>query len=422
MIKKIKEYNLNAIIFVTLCISSILIGSLAWFLSKNIMFLFSLTLIGILLSCIVTYFIKQSLNSLFSRFDDEIDIIKSGDLSHVLKSRYYGSLGKISDSVNSIIEEMRLLTLEFSILAVSIADISMLLKNKTTENLASTEQISSAVDEITKGAINQATVVRVGLDKTVLLNECIRDISASHNVMLSNNDGIKKMNKYGIEAINELESISTKSDLALTKIYNTTENLITSTNMISDMLNSIEEIANQINLLALNAAIEAARAGDSGKGFTVVAEEIKKLAELSKSTTGAINGHLSLVEEQSNNSIESMEFMKIISKEQKTATDKTFEAFQSISQGTTEIGSMLTHQTDAINYMQEYSSSFIESIEILSSISEETVASCEEISSNTLLQVEAITEMDQTTKKLAELAFELNGKIGKYKLNDMNGK
>lgn len=188
--------------------------------------------------------------------------------------------------------------------------------------------------------------------------------------------------------------------------------------MISDMLNSIEEIANQINLLSLNAAIEAARAGDSGKGFTVVAEEIKKLADLSKSTTGAINGHLSLMEEQSNKAIESMDFMKTISKEQKSATDKTFKSFQSISQGTTEIGSMLTHQTEAIKYIQEYSKSFIESIEILSSISEEAVASCEEISSNTLFQVEAITEMDQTAKKLADLAFDLNGKIGKYKLDN----
>lgn len=79
---------------------------------------------------------------------------------------------------------------------------------------------------------------------------------------------------------------------------------------------------------------------------------------------------------------------------------------------------MLTHQTEAIKYIQEYSKSFIESIEILSSISEEAVASCEEISSNTLFQVEAITEMDQTAKKLADLAFDLNGKIGKYKLDN----
>jgi methyl-accepting chemotaxis protein len=385
MIRKIKNYNLIAIIFVTLCITSIFIGTISWLLSKNIVFLFSLTLIGILLSCVVSFFINQSLNTLFTRFDDEMNIIKNGDFSHILKSRSYGSLGKISNSVNSIIEEIRLLVLDFSMLSISITDISKILKNKTTENLISTEQISTAVDEITKGAINQANVVKVGLDKTVMLKECIQDISTSHTVMLSNNDGIKKLNVYGVEIISELEIISSKSDLALTQIYNTTENLITSTNMISDMLNSIEEIANQINLLSLNAAIEAARAGDSGKGFTVVAEEIKKLADLSKSTTGAINGHLSLMEEQSNKAIESMDFMKTISKEQKSATDKTFKSFQSISQGTTEIGSMLTHQTEAIKYIQEYSKSFIESIEILSSISEEAVASCEEISSNTLL-------------------------------------
>jgi|GEM_PF-5920926 len=79
MIRKIKNYNLIAIIFVTLCITSIFIGTISWLLSKNIVFLFSLTLIGILLSCVVSFFINQSLNTLFTRFDDEMNIIKNGD-------------------------------------------------------------------------------------------------------------------------------------------------------------------------------------------------------------------------------------------------------------------------------------------------------------------------------------------------------
>ena len=417
MKKRLQSFNLFTIVFYSLFITSILIGLCIWFITKKILFLILFAFLGIFMSAVVTYFIKYALTHIVTEFEKEMERVKNGDFSHLLNSQSFGSLSSISNSVNSIITEMRQLMSEFYVLSSSVVEFSALLNDKTQQNLISTEQISQAIEEISKGAVNQATEVNYGNEIVTSLSEQIHVLSNVQNDILINNENIMKLNEYGINSINSLELKSAQTSSALDDIFKTAETLILSTKNVADLLKSIDSISEQINLLALNATIEAARAGKAGSGFAVVADEINKLANQSKETTSIIQSHIKLMENESENTIHSMQAMKTVSNEQIDAVIRTNESFKSISSATTGISSKLSEQADIIESIREHQKNVLESIAYISNISEETATSSEEIVTSTELQVHSIADMKALSDSLSELSLDLDQKLKKYKFS-----
>lgn len=375
----------------------------------------------VLLTAIVTALVVRVCNNIIikrtaNRFATDMDVIKQGDYSKFVDSKSFGILAGIASIVNAVLSDIRTLIEGFFTLSLSIIQASRKVGTTAREASAAIMEISRTVDEIAKGASDQAQEAQQGVLLVEKLSDQISFVYQSYNGVMEETNKIHSLNNIGLQSVNILRAKSEENFNSTEKIFSVVEKLTNTTKDIGTFVQSIEDIAEQTNMLALNAAIEAARAGEAGKGFAVVAEEVRKLADQSRQSTEEIINLMESISEESQLAIQAMEVMKKVSKEQNIAVDSTNKAFGDIANGIESIVSKTKDVNEAVSRMQTDKDDVMAAIENISSVSQETAASSEQVAATTEQQLKAIEEMQTAAARLDELVQELDKKLKKYKL------
>ena len=350
------------------------------------------------------------------RFEKELQVIKQGDYTKFLEPKTFGSFAGVASVINSVLSDIRTLIDGFFSLSLSIMQASRKVGSTAEKAVSSITEISETVDQIAKGASDQAADAQQGVQLVDKLSEQIDFVYQSYSAVMEETNNIHRLNEIGLESVSILREKSTENFNSTEKIFSVVEKLTNTTQEIGAFVQSIEDIAEQTNMLALNAAIEAARAGEAGKGFAVVAEEVRKLADQSRQSTEEIINLMANISEESQMAIQAMEMMRKISQEQNLAVDSTNKAFGDIANGIVTIVEKIKAVNDAVFAMQTSKDNVISAIENISSVSQETAASSEEVAATTEQQLKEIDEMKIAASQLDELVHELDAKLKKFKI------
>lgn len=350
------------------------------------------------------------------KFSSDLDGFKSGDFSHMIEPKVYGVLGFVASVVNAVVSDIRSLIEGFFNLSLSITQASRKVTSTSEEASAAIEEISRTVDEIAKGAAAQAEEAQQGVMVVDKLSDQINFVYESYSGITTETNKIINLNNVGLKAVTTLRDKSKETYETSEKIFSVVGNLTNTIKDIGLFVESIENIAEQTNLLALNAAIEAARAGEAGKGFAVVADEVRKLADQSRKSTEEINNMMQSIQEESALAISSMEVMKKVSQEQNQAVDKTNSSFSDIANAIDFIVGKINEVNKAVIKMQTDKTEVISAIENISSVSEETAASSQEVAATTENQLKTIDDMKIASESLSQLVKQLDVKLKRYKL------
>ncbi|MBU3098343.1 MULTISPECIES: methyl-accepting chemotaxis protein [Clostridium] len=341
--------------------------------------------------------------------------VSNGDFTVKTNKYAIHEINELSLNFNNMIKKLKEMLSLTAGLTKETTDSAAKILNLSNTISDSSKEVVIAVEEITSGSSKQ-TEETIGCSKISddFNNEITSSIFSLGNVTNATKASIDIINE-GTNIINNLSKTSENNSNAMTKVASTVETLNDNTKSILTILNKINDITKQTNLLALNASIEAARAGDAGKGFSVVANEIRKLADKSQSASSEIGTIVDQVNQSIGASLEISENAKKLFKEELVQVSSTITSFGKIKESISNISSAMEVSMNSINVIDESKNLLNDSINSIASISEANTAATEEVTATIQTQAESNTLMNSLAEGLNDKANELIKLINKFR-------
>jgi len=281
----------------------------------------------------------------------------------------------------------------------------VLFHSQKTESVAT--QISDAVSDLALGSDEQARNLQSTAFSMNNIAQSIDDIANNSNQSYQSSTKASKLVQNGAIIVKEQDKKMIETNHAVGQVSEIIYSLHEKTDEIGRIIEVIQNVTKQTNLLALNAAIEAARAGEQGKGFAVVADEVRQLAEQSQASTGEIQIIINSIQSTTQNAVERVKFAKNTLEEQNKAVENTSKIFDDILNIVGVIASEVQEISSATSTVKAESESILQNIESISAVSEEAAASTEEVTASTEEQTASIEYVVQEIEKLNQLAENL---------------
>ncbi|WP_338651392.1 methyl-accepting chemotaxis protein [Lysinibacillus sp. Y5S-8] len=373
--------------------------------------------VGCILFIILMIFILNKMFKPLLLAVDKCNDMGKGEFTELIHPKYTSrndEVGKLTYALNEMQNHFVDLLNEISLTSNKVTSSSEELRDATSTSLESSKDLSSAVEDIAKGAVEQAKDTEYGTASIGELGELIE----------SNQDHLENLNLF----VDEVSHIKDESLLILKELVAKTEennkaakeiyDIILTTNESSGKIQNasqmIRTISEQTNLLALNAAIEASRAGEAGKGFAVVADEIRKLAEQSNQFTKEIATVIGDLTAKTGQAVQTIQEVNHIVNSQATSVKTTNGKFEDVANSIEKIKTVIEELYNLGNNMGEKKDEVIDILQNLSAISEENAAGTEEAAAYLQNQTNSIYEIANSSEELAKLANKMQENVSKF--------
>lgn len=325
-------------------------------------------------------------------------------------------IAELSRATNSMKERLQAMIQEISAVSSFVTDRSGELNIAANEVKAASQQGASTMQELSSGAEEQANSASSLAEMMENYLIQVKRATESGEIIKNASNEVLSLTKTG----NMLMKESQEQMLVINDIMKTSVSRVNGldeqTKQISTLVQVIQDIANQTNLLALNAAIEAARAGEHGKGFAVVADEVRKLAEQVSHSISDITTIVKGIQTESNNVVTSLQTGYSQVEKGTGKIESTGETFQKIYGAVNLMSNNIIDISKNLEQVSESSVLMNQSIENIASVSEESAAGIEQTSAAMTQTNHSMEEISENVQSLADLADQLNSMITKFKL------
>ncbi|NEW07680.1 methyl-accepting chemotaxis protein [Paenibacillus sp. SYP-B3998] len=374
--------------------------------------------IVLVITIIVAFLITQSFTRPIIRLQKAVSLIASGDLTHTINSTSKDELGKLSDSFDHMIVQVRQMLSATLHIASSLSEHSHAFHRFSQLTAAANTDILKAIHEISAGADEQAMKSEMSSLIIAELETEIRDINAYTDQMRHTSDAAAVGTKQGTESVRALKASADQSHAVLHKVDAAMQTLAASSKQIGAIVHSITEISTQTNVLALNAAIEAARAGVHGRGFSVIADEVRQLSQQTSDSSKTISGIVQALQKQ----IQELQISLVEAKEsvvtQNHRVTDTLGSFEGIEQSMHGIQEQIEQIHLKIEQARSKNDKLVDSVQFVAAIAQETAAGVEEVNSTSIQQDVSIRRIAEESDDILDLAQQLFAEISKFQIDE----
>lgn len=370
-------------------------------------------LIGGILAFIFARFIANPVITIAS----QAEIIAAGDFTKAstIMIERNDEIGQLQQSFKEMATMLKATMISISQTSVKVADFSEQLNVGAANSAQGATQVANTAEEVALGAGEQTSAV----DKTV---DMVKEIDFSIDEIASNAITVAALSAEALEVATTGSRSVSHAVTQMGTINITVQNTATvirelgsASDQIEQIVQTITAIAGQTNLLALNAAIEAARAGEQGRGFAVVADEVRKLAEQSKDSANTITQIVGNIQLQTKDAIRKMDHSahEVLAGEQVVLA--AGQSFQQIENKISKVNESVQGITVAARQLATSSNNVIVAVEKVKDISHGAVANSQTISAAAAQQSTNMQEISTAAESLAHLASQLESTVNEYK-------
>ncbi|MCM3225721.1 methyl-accepting chemotaxis protein [Terribacillus saccharophilus] len=369
----------------------------------------------VVLAIVVVLFFTRGIKKRLSRISQAMHNAGKGDFSYM-----------VEDSSN---DEIGQLTMNLSEMRENLSDVMKTIAETSDQVAASSEELTASAEESSKSAELIAASTQTAANGTELTMHHVEDVVASVEHMQKRvkeaqtnsqtimilSDTASRNSQDGTEAVLAVVKQMNEINNSVTEIGSFVNGLDKKSKEIGTIVNLISDISNQTNLLALNAAIEAARAGEQGKGFAVVADEVRKLAEQSANSTQLIASLISDIQTETDKAVTAMQHGAENVEEGIRKTENVNGSFQSIKQAINQVTNNVQEVSQTIEGVSSGSKNIVEVMDKVKMTARENAESNETNAAASQQQSAAMEEISASSEALSGMAMDLQAALGKFK-------
>ena len=337
---------------------------------------------------------------------DERRIALSKDVEKIISEMDKFSEGNlnIQMDIKSDEESINRITAGFNKSVRNIRDMIIRVSEVVQATSSASAQISSSTEEMAAGAQEQSSQTFEIASAIEQMTKTIMENSKNSNLAAEDSKRSSIIAEEGKIIVQETIGGITRIAEVVNNSVTIVQKLGDSSDEIGRIIGVIDDIADQTNLLALNAAIEAARAGEQGRGFAVVADEVRKLAERTSKATKEIAGMINNIQEDTNGAVESINKGSEEVEKGKVLAEKSGESLEKIAQSTNKVVEVITMVAGSSEEQANAAEQIGRNIEGISSVTQQSAAGTQQVA--------------QATENLNRLMAKLNDLIFQFKLGE----
>jgi len=341
----------------------------------------------------------------------------AGDLSvRAPQGKRKDEIGTLSNGFNDMIENFRTLVWQAHESIQEVMDTARELSEASQRTASSAKEIAVATEQIAIGASNVAIEAEKVTDVTVDMGDKMAITVRANSELSAAASDIQRSSQQGTLYMQALSEKTSETERLTLSMVQKVEHLQQSTSSIRNILQLLDNITKQTNILSLNAAIEAARAGEAGRGFMVVADEIRKLADQSKQSIETVGQITETVNQEIEETVRLMGQAYPLFQEQIGSVKQSNEIFLTVQDRMDDFVSQLDSVTQAVSKLESTQRTLASAMASVSAVAEESSATTEEVASLSADQLQVGESLVRLAGRLDDVKIRLRDSLNKFQL------
>lgn len=371
---------------------------------------------AIVMSIVLGAIIVRMIGKPIGEIRDLMGKVEQGNLSVRMNTSRKDEIGELAQSFNKMASNIGGLIARTGGAIDIVLTSSSQLQQVSKQMDISAREISIATDEIARGADVLSSQSEDGSAQAISIQQEMKNLAESNEEMQQQALAVKNESQMGILQMDALLHKTNEGEQLTKGTLARAEKLMDNTKEIRKILVLLDDIAKHTNLLSLNAAIEASRAGEHGRGFMVVAQEIRQLADQSRESIIVVSKIIGSIVEEIEQTVTAMNENYPIYQEQIVVAQKVDAIFKAVDGRMNEVVEKIDHASGYVGNLQQAQSTLSEMILHVSSTAEQSTAISQQVASSSGYQLTISAELVNTSQRLNELSNELKEILSQFEV------